>query len=78
MSEKLEQAKIEYLEKLKQVKLIEAGIGLADLGVYTKYISASDEAEIERQAAQLVTDVKQHNSFGDVYRDDKVWRPFSD
>ena len=77
MSEKLEQAKADYLTKLKKVKLAEAGIDYNDLDVYVKYISAEDEKEIEKEAQAIVADVKQQNkNFGDVYQDDKVWRPF--
>ena len=77
MSEKLEQAKADYLTKLKKVKLAEAGIDYNDLDVYVKYINAEDEKEIEKEAQAIVADVKQQNkNFGDVYQDDKVWRPF--
>lgn len=77
MSEKLEQAKADYLTKLKKVKLAEAGIDYNDLDVYVKYINADSEEEIEKEAQAIVADVKQQNkNFGDVRQDDKVWRPF--
>lgn len=77
MSNKLDQAKSDYLDKLKKVKLAEAGIDYNDLDVYVKYISAEDEKEIEKEAQAIVADVKQQNkNFGDVYQDNKVWKPF--
>lgn len=77
MSNKLDQAKSDYIEKLKKVKLAEAGIDYNDLDVYVKYINAEDEKEIVKEAQAIVADVKQQNkNFGDVYQDDKVWRPF--
>lgn len=77
MGNKLEQAKADYLTKLKKVKLAEAGIDYNDLNVYVKYINAEDEKEIEKEAQAIVADLKQHNkNIGDVRQDDKVWRPF--
>ena len=77
MGNKLEQAKADYLTKLKKVKLAEAGISHNDLNVYVKYINADSAEEIEKEAQAIVADVKQQNkNFGDVYQDDKVWRPF--
>lgn len=75
-TKELEQAKSDYLTKLKKVKLLEAGIDYNDVDVYIKYINAEDEKEIERQAAEIVADIKQHNTATDVYIDDRAWKPF--
>lgn len=78
MSNKLDQAKSDYIEKLKKVKLAEAGIDdYNDLDVYVKYISAESEKEIEKEAQAIVADVKQQNkNFADAYIDKRVWKPF--
>ena len=76
MSEKLEQAKADYLTKLKKVKLAEAGVGYEDLDVYIKYINADDEAGIEKEAQAIVSDIEQQNTATDVYHDSRTWKPF--
>lgn len=76
MSEKHEQVKAEYIDKLRKVKLLEAGIDMADVDVYTKYINADDEEAIEKQAQALVADIQQQNTATDVYHDERVWKPF--
>ena len=76
MSNKLDQAKSDYIEKLKKVKLAEAGIDYNDLDVYVKYISAEDEKEIEKEAQAIVADLKQHNTATDVHHDPRSWNPF--
>lgn len=79
-TKELEQVKADYLTKVKQVALIEAGIDFNDVDVYIKYINADDEKEIERQASEIVADIKQHNTAQDGYGDlgdNTVWRPFS-
>lgn len=73
MSEELERVKSDYLAKLKKLKLLEAGVDYTDLDVYIKYISADNEEEIEKQVAELVTDIEQHNT---AKADKKTWRPF--
>lgn len=76
MSEKLEQARTEYLEKLRKVKLIEAGVDYSDVDIYTKYISADKPADIEKEAREIVADIKQQNTAADVYQDTRKWNPF--
>lgn len=68
----LEQLKAEYIAKLKQVKLAEAGISIDEVDTYTRYIDAEDEAEIEKQAQKVVADIEE-SSKHDV-RDDKKWK----
>lgn len=81
MSEKLEQAKSEYIEKLKRVKLIEAGVGIDDVDRYIKYIDSTDAETIEQEAQAIVSDINQQDGFGDVYNQlleesKNVWKPF--
>lgn len=77
MSGKLEQARTEYLEKLRKVKLIEAGVDYSDVGIYTKYISADKPEEIEKEARAIVADIKQKNTAApDAHHDKRVWNPF--
>ena len=73
MSE-LERLKAEYLAKLKQVKLAEAGISIDEVDTYARYIEAEDEAEIENQALKVVADVK--GTGKPQVRDEKTWNPF--
>lgn len=75
-TKELEQVKADYLTKVKQVALIEAGIDFNDVDVYIKYINADDEKEIERQASEIVADIERRNTATDVYIDDRVWKPF--
>lgn len=58
MSEKLEQTKADYLSKLKQVKLAEAGVSITDVDIYTKYITGDSPEEIEKQAQAVAADIK--------------------
>lgn len=75
-TKELEQVKADYLTKVKQVALIEAGIDFNDVDVYIKYINADDEKEIERQASEIVADIERRNTATNVYIDDRVWKPF--
>lgn len=75
MSEELERLKSDYTTKLKKLKLLEAGIDITDVNTYIKYISADNEDEIEKQAQELVTDIRQHH-FTATAKDKNVWRPF--
>ena len=70
----LEQAKTEYIEKMKKVALIEAGFSVDEAGDYIKFIKADDEDEIERQAMDLIADVKQHVTTNKVRNN--TWKPF--
>lgn len=76
MKKKLEQAKAEYIDKLKRLKLAQAGVSYDDIDTYVKYLTADKEKEIEQQAKAIVADIKKEDSFGDVYVDDRVWKPF--
>lgn len=77
MGNKLEQAKADYLTKLKKVKLAEAGIDdYNDLDVYVKYINADSEEEIEKEAQAIVADIKQQITATDVHHDPRLWNPF--
>lgn len=73
---KLEQAKADYIEKLKKVKLLDAGIDYDDVDRYIKYIDADSEEEINRQANELADDINQQSQLADVYIDEHVWKPF--
>lgn len=66
----LEQLKAEYIAKLKQVKLAEAGISIDEVDTYTRYIDAEDEAEIEKQAQKVVADIEGSS------KPDEKWNPF--
>ena len=66
-NDKLEQTKNEYFNKLKQLKLIEAGIDVDIVDNYTKYITADSPDKIEEQAEALAEDVKKQDNYGDVY-----------
>lgn len=76
MSEKLEQAKTEYLDKLKRVKLLEAGVDYSDVDVYVKYLQADNVDELEQEAAAIVADIKQQSTVQDTYIDERIWKPF--
>lgn len=76
MNEKLEQIKSDYLTKLKQVKLAEAGIGINEVDNYAKYIDSEDAEQIEKQARAVAADIKREDGYGDVYQDSRIWRPF--
>lgn len=71
----LEQAKAEYIEKMKKVALIEAGFSVDEAGDYIKFIKADNEDEIERQALELVEDVKQHITTSKK-QNNGTWKPF--
>lgn len=68
----LEQLKAEYIAKLKQVKLAEAGISIDDVDTYARYIEAEEEAEIEKQAQKVAADIEESRKHDD--RDDKKWK----
>lgn len=72
---KLEQVKAEYVEKMKKVALIEAGFSVDEASDYIKFIKADDEEEIERQALDLIADVKQHVTTSRK-PSNNVWKPF--
>lgn len=71
----LEQVKSEYIEKMKKVALIEAGFSINEAGDYIKFIKADDEDEIERQALELVEDVKRHMTTS-AKPNNGTWKPF--
>lgn len=73
MSEELARIKSDYLTKLKKLKLLEAGVDISGVDKYVKYINADNEDEIEKQVAELIADIKQHNTAKD---NKKTWRPF--
>lgn len=72
----LEQTKAEYIEKLRKVKLVEAGVDIGDVDIYVKYISADDSEGIEKEVQEIVADIEQHNTATDVYHDKRAWKPF--
>lgn len=71
----LEQAKTEYIAKMKKVALIEAGFSIEEASDYIKFIKADDEEEIERQAMDLIADVKQHITTS-AKPNNGTWKPF--
>lgn len=73
---KLEKVKAGYIEKLKKVRLLDAGIDYDDVDTYVKYIDADSEKEIERQANELADDINKQSQFSDVYIDNRTWKPF--
>jgi len=76
LNDKLEQTKSEYLDKLKRVKLLEAGVDYSDVETYTKYLQSDDEEGIEQEAQAIVADIKQQSTVQDNYIDERVWRVF--
>lgn len=78
MSEKLSQARTEYLEKLRKVKLLEAGVDYSDVDIYTKYINAEKPADIEKEARAIADDIKENNTATDVNHDTRKWNPFGE
>lgn len=79
MNKKLEQARENYLEKLKKVKLVEAGIEYSDADIYAKYVTADKPEEIEKEANEIVADVKKQNTaVTDTHHDKRVWNPFGE
>ena len=72
-SEELARVKSDYLTKLKKLKLLEAGVDITGVDKYVKYINAVDEDEIEKQVAELIADIKQHNTAKD---NKKIWQLF--
>lgn len=74
-TKELKQVKAEYIEKMKKVALIEAGFSIEEAGDYIKFIKADDGDEIERQALELVEDVKQHATTSKK-PNNGTWKPF--
>lgn len=72
---KLEQAKADYIDKKKRLALLDVGIDYNDVSTYVKYIDATSNAEIKRQAAEIAADIDQHNT-ADAYIDNRTWKPF--
>lgn len=72
----LDTVKDEYLSKLKKVTLVEAGVSINDVEIYSKYIDAEDAEGIKKQAQQVASDINQQDSYADAYQDPRVWRPF--
>lgn len=72
-SEELARIKSDYLTKLKKLKLLEAGVDITGVDKYIKYISAEKPEEIEKQVAELITDIERHNT---AKLDKKTWNPF--
>jgi len=77
MSDKLEQARNEYLDKVKKIALLDAGVEYEDVDKYVKYVNVDDEGLIKREADAIVADIKQQNTtqYGDPGQN-TVWRPF--
>jgi len=77
LNDKLEQAKTEYIDKLKRVKLLEAGVDYSDVETYTKYLQSDDEEGIEQEAQEIVADIKKQSTVQDAYIDERIWKPFN-
>lgn len=82
MSEQLEQIKAEYIAKLKQIKLIEAGVDVDKAEQYAKYINADKEADIAAQAADVAADLNKKPAYVDPHVDNRAgkpgtWNPFN-
>lgn len=81
MSEQLEQIKTEYIAKLKQLKLIEAGVDVDKAEQYVKYITAEKEADIAAQAADVAADLTKKPGYVDPHVASSAgksgaWNPF--
>lgn len=81
MSEQLEQLKAAYIAKLKQVKLIEAGVSVDKAEQYAKYITADKEADIAAQAANISADLGKKPAYVDPHVAGSgkagTWNPFN-
>jgi len=77
LSDKLEQARAEYIDKLRKLKLLEAGVDYGDVDVYVKYLQADNADELEQEAAAIVADIKQQSTVQDAYIDERIWKPFN-
>lgn len=79
MSDKLEQLQQEYADKLKRLKLLDAGVDHSDVDVYVKYLKSDDEQELEEEAQAIVADIKQQNTAQDSFGDPSqgtTWKIF--
>ena len=74
-TKELEQTKANYIEKQKRLALLDAGISYDDVSAYVKYITATSNDGIKKEAEEIVADINGHY-FADVYQDSRVWRPF--
>jgi len=77
IKEKLDAAKADYIEKLKRLALLEAGVDYSDVDNYVKYLTADNEEEIAEEAEALAADLKAQNTARtDVYHDRRSFNPF--
>lgn len=77
---KLSELQQEYTDKLKRLKLLDAGVDYTDIDVYAKYLKSDTAEELENEVELLVADIKQQNTAQDGYGDPgdhSVWRPFN-
>lgn len=65
----------EYLEKLKTVELLKNGVDIDEVETYSKYITADDKKEIEKQVAGIADDINARQ-YVDVSTDNSTWKPF--
>lgn len=77
MNEELEQVKKDYLDKLRKVKLIEAGIDINEVDRYVKYVNVDDEQEIEEQANTIAADANRKPNYINQHVDSRTWKPFN-
>ena len=76
MDGNLDEIKTSYTDKLKRLKLLEAGVKYDDVDNYVKYIKSEDEGEIEKEAQMLVADIKQQDTATNLSINKSVWKPF--
>lgn len=74
-TKELEQAKEEYIDKQRRLALLDAGIDYNDVGTYIKYIKATSNDDIKKEAEEIVADINGH-VYVDAYQDSRVWNPF--
>lgn len=77
MSETLLKLQEEYTDKVKRLKLLDAGIDHGDIDIYVKYLKSDAEEDLTHEVELLVADVRQQNTsqFADA-SNSGVWSPF--
>lgn len=72
--------KSEYISKLKQLALADAGVDIDEVERYEKYLSDSgDEDELQDQAQAIAADISTTTKgYVDAYHDksNETWKPF--
>lgn len=72
--------KSEYISKLKQLALANAGVDIDEVERYEKYLSDSEDVdELQDQAEVIAADISTTSkAYADAYnaKSNKTWKPF--